>query len=290
MKSAVFIEPGKVEVQDVDMPKIEKDDDVILKVVRTCVCGSDLWSYRGLDEYKKTAYNNGHEALGVVETVGKDITTLQPGDFVIVPFTHGCGHCAACLAGYDGSCLNHSDNFTQSAQAEYLRAQHGLCGVISAKLRGAKQIIAMSRHEDRQKLAKEFGATDIISERGDEAVKKVMELTHGNGADAVLECVGTELSTQTALDVARPGAKVGRVGLPHSGNLDIVTPFGKNIALAGGIASVTTYDRQELLDAVLSGAIHPGKVFTGKYKLEDINQAYKDMAERNTIKATVVND
>lgn len=346
MKSAVFIEPGKVEVQDVDMPKIEKDDDVILKVVRTCVCGSDLWSYRGLDEYKKTAYNNGHEALGVVETVGKDITTLQPGDFVIVPFTHGCGHCAACLAGYDGSCLNHADNFTQSAQAEYLRAQHGewslvkvpgkpedysdemldsllalsdvmatgyhaartadvqkgdtavvigdgavgLCGVISAKLRGAKQIIAMSRHEDRQKLAMEFGATDIISERGDEAVKKVMELTHGNGADAVLECVGTELSTQTALDVARPGAKVGRVGLPHSGNLDIVTPFGKNIALAGGIASVTTYDRQELLDAVLSGAIHPGKVFTGKYKLEDINQAYKDMAERNTIKATVVND
>ncbi|MFN1208224.1 alcohol dehydrogenase catalytic domain-containing protein, partial [Enterococcus lactis] len=86
---------------------------------------SDLWSYRGLDEYKKKAYNNGHEALGVVETVGKDITTLQPGDFVIVPFTHGCGHCAACLAGYDGSCLNHSDNFTQSAQAEYLRAQHG---------------------------------------------------------------------------------------------------------------------------------------------------------------------
>ncbi|MCT6848930.1 MAG: zinc-binding dehydrogenase, partial [Apilactobacillus kunkeei] len=272
--------------------------------------------------------------------------TLQPGDFVIVPFTHGCGHCAACLAGYDGSCLNHSDNFTQSAQAEYLRAQHGewslvkvpgkpedysdemldsllalsdvmatgyhaartadvqkgdtavvigdgavgLCGVISAKLRGAKQIIAMSRHEDRQKLAKEFGATDIIAERGDEAVKKVMELTHGNGADAVLECVGTELSTQTALDVARPGAKVGRVGLPHSGNLDVVTPFGKNIALAGGIASVTTYDRQELLDAVLTGAIHPGKVFTGKYKLEDINQAYKDMAERNTIKATVVND
>lgn len=346
MKSAVFIKPGEVEVQDVDMPKIEQDDDVILKVVRTCVCGSDLWSYRGLDKFSDGKKNNGHEALGIVESVGKNITTVQPGDFVIAPFTHGCGHCAACLAGYDGSCLNHSDNFSSNCQAEYLRFQHaewslvkvpgkpadysdamldsllalsdvmatgyhaartanvqkgdtavvigdgavGLCGVISAKLRGAKQIIAMSRHEDRQKLAKEFGATDIIAERGDEGVKKVMELTHGNGADAVLECVGSELSTKTALEVARPGATVGRVGLPHASDLDMAASFGKNISLAGGIASVTTYDRQELLDAVLSGAIHPGKVFTGKYKLADINQAYQDMTDRNTIKATIVNE
>ncbi|MHA8111341.1 zinc-binding dehydrogenase [Lactobacillaceae bacterium Melli_B4] len=342
MKDTIFVEPGKVEIKDVEKPQLQKDDDVILHVVQACVCGSDLWAYRGLDKKEHNSSNGGHEAIGIVEEVGKDITTVKPGDFVIAPFTHGCGHCAACRAGFDGNCQNHDDNISHAYQAEYVRYQHanwalvkvpgkpedysqgmlnsflalsdvmatgyhaartanvqkgdtvvvvgdgavGLCGVISAQLRGAKRIIAMSRHEDRQALAREFGATDVIAERGDEAVAKVMELTNGAGADAVLECVGSELSTNTALQVARPGAHVGRVGLPH-GNVDFPLAFRKNISLAGGIASVTTYDKDELLHAVLNGDINPGKVFTNGFNLDDIDDAYKAMANREAIKSVV---
>ena len=158
----------------------------------------------------------------------------------------------------------------------------GLCGVISAKLLGAKRIIAMSRHEDRQKLAREFGATDIIQERGDEAVKKVMELTDGNSADAVLECVGTELSMDTATKVVRPGAIVGRVGVPHGKDESPSELFWKNIGIRGGIASSITYDRDILLDAVLKGKINPGKIFTKSLDLEHIQDAYE------TIKSVLV--
>jgi len=227
MKSAVFMQPGKVTIEDIAKPTVQADDDVIIHVVRTCVCGSDLWAYRGLEDKAAHSENSGHEAIGIVESVGSAITTVQPGDFVIAPFTHGCGHCAACLAGFDGDCQNHQDNFSNGVQAEYIRFQHGdwalvkipgqpadysaamlnsllslaavmatgyhaarvanvktgdtvvvvgdgavgLCGVIAAKLRGAKRIIAMSRHADRQALARDFGATDIIAERGDEAIE-----------------------------------------------------------------------------------------------------------------------
>lgn len=346
MKNTLFVEPGKVKIENVDKPQIQADDDVILRVVRTCVCGSDLWAYRGLSDKEKNSQNGGHEAIGVVESVGKDITTVKPGDFVIAPFTHGCGKCAACRAGYDGNCLNHKDNTTSGAQAEFLRYQHaewslvkvpgnpddysdamldsllalsdvmatgyhaahaaevskgdtvvvvgdgavGLCGVISAQMMGAKKIIIMSRHEDRQKLAFEFGATDAVAERGDEAVEKVMQLTNNQGADAVLECVGTELSTETALKVARPGASVGRVGLPHVKNPDVFTPFVKNVALSGGIASVTTYDKDVLLKAVLDGEIHPGKVFTKSFDLDNIDDAYQAMTNREVIKAAITID
>lgn len=346
MKTTLFVKPGKVTVKNVDKPVIEKTDDVILHVVRACVCGSDLWSYRGLDEKAANSENNGHEAIGIVEEVGKAITTVRPGDFVITPFTHGCGHCAACRAGYEGSCQSHSDNFSSGYQAEYVRYQHaewslvkipgspadysdgmlnsllsladvmatgyhaarvanvkpgdtvavvgdgavGLCGVIAAQLRGAKRIIAMSRHEDRQKLATEFGATDIVPERGDDAVKKVMALTNGDGADAVLECVGTELSTDTALKIARPGAIIGRVGLPHTAKTDLAAPFYQNTAFAGGPASVTTYDKSVLLKAVLDGDIHPGKVFTERFGLDEIDDAYQAMVKREAIKSLVVID
>ncbi|MCV3739900.1 zinc-dependent alcohol dehydrogenase family protein [Lentilactobacillus hilgardii] len=346
MKTTLFVKPGKVTVKNVDKPVIEKTDDVILHVVRACVCGSDLWSYRGLDEKAANSENNGHEAIGIVEEVGKAITTVRPGDFVITPFTHGCGHCAACRAGYEGSCQSHSDNFSSGYQAEYVRYQHaewslvkipgspadysdgmlnsllsladvmatgyhaarvanvkpgdtvavvgdgavGLCGVIAAQLRGAKRIIAMSRHEDRQKLATEFGATDIVPERGDDAVKKVMALTNGDGADAVLECVGTELSTDTALKIARPGAIIGRVGLPHTAKTDLAAPFYQNTAFAGGPASVTTYDKSVLLKAVLDGDIHPGKVFTKRFGLDEIDDAYQAMVKREAIKSLVVID
>lgn len=344
MKSTVFVKPGQVALEDIDKPTIKADDDVIIHVVRTCVCGSDLWSYRGLEEKAPHSENAGHEAIGIVDSVGSAITTVVPGDFVIAPFTHGCGHCPACLAGFDGDCQNHQDNFSNGVQAEYVRFQHGewalikvpgqpsdysdamlnsllsladvmatgyhaarvanvktgdtvvvvgdgavgLCGVIAAKMRGAKRIIAMSRHEDRQQLALEFGATDIVAERGDEAVKRVQDLTNGAGADAVLECVGTELSNETAMNVARPGAIVGRVGLPHEPKMDMTASFYNNIIIAGGPASVTTYDKQLLLKAVLDGDIHPGKVFTKQFQLSEINAAYQAMTNRDAIKSLVL--
>jgi len=346
MKSAIFMQPGKIAVENIEKPTIQAANDVIIHVVRTCVCGSDLWAYRGLEEKANHSENSGHEAIGVVESVGADITTVQPGDFVIAPFTHGCGHCAACLAGFEGDCQNHQDNFSNGVQAEYIRFQHGdwalvkipgqpedysdamlnsllsladvmatgyhaarvanvktgdtvvvvgdgavgLCGVIAAKMRGAKRIIAMSRHADRQQLALEFGATDIIAERGDDAIAKVMTLTNHAGADAVLECVGTELSNETAMQAARPGAIVGRVGLPHEPKMDMTASFYNNTIIAGGPASVTTYDKQVLLKAVLDGEIHPGKVFTQRFKLDDIDAAYQAMTKREAIKALITID
>ncbi|WP_283679704.1 zinc-binding dehydrogenase [Lentilactobacillus sp. Marseille-Q4993] len=344
MKEAVFAKPGEMEIKDTEIPTIQQPGDVILKIVRTCVCGSDLWNYRGINEVKPGEENSGHEALAIVESVGSDVTTVQPGDFVIAPFTHGCGHCAACLAGFDGSCLNHQDNFSAGVQAEYVRFQHGqwalvkvpgkpedysepmlkslltladvmatgyhaaqvanvskgdtvvvmgdgavgLCAIIAAKMKGAKKIISTSRHEDRRALAEEFGATDNVASRGDDAIKEIMDLTNGQGADAVLECVGTEQSTDTALQVGRPGSVVGRVGLPHTASQDMTGLFYRNLQVAGGPASVTTYDKRELLKAVLDGEINPGKVFTKTYSLSEIDQAYKDMDDRKTIKSYVV--
>lgn len=346
MKKALFAKAGEMKVVDAKKPTIEKSDDVIIKVVRTCVCGSDLWAYRGFDQKAADSENTGHEAIGIVEEVGDNITTVKPGDFVIAPFTHGCGHCAACLAGFDGSCQDHRDNFSDGVQAQYIRFQHGqwalvkipgqpkdysegmlkslltladvmatgyhaarvanvhdgdtvvvmgdgavgLCAIIAAKLRGAKKIISTSRHADRQALAKEFGATDNVAERGEEGVKKIMALTDGAGADAVLECVGTDQSTETAMQVGRPGAIVGRVGLPHTPKQDMTTPFYKNTIVAGGPASVTTYDKAVLLKAVLDGEINPGKVFTKSFKLDEINDAYQAMTDRKAIKSYIVMD
>lgn len=342
MKAAVFMEPGKMEVHDVPMPKIEKPTDAIIKIVRACVCGSDLWWYRGISKREHGSLV-GHEAIGVVQEVGDDVKDIQPGDFVIAPFTHGCGHCAACLAGFDGDCMNQEAGGNGGYQGEYLRFTNanwalvkipgkpsdysdeqlndlltladvmatgyhagasaeikkgdtvvvigdgavGLCAVIGAKLQGATKIISMSHHEDRAKLAREFGATDIVAERGDDAVKKVMELTNGNGADAVLECVGAVSAIEEAGKLARPGAIIGRVGVPQT-EPSSNTLFWKNIGLRGGIASVTTYDKNVLLDAVLKGEIHPGKVFTKRFKLDDIQKAYEAMDKREAIKSLVI--
>lgn len=343
MKKAQFAKVGEIKVIDTPKPQIKQPDDVIIKVVRTCVCGSDLWSFRGLDQKEDHSENNGHEAIGIVEEVGEEITTVKPGDFVIAPCAHGCGHCAACLAGFDGSCQNHTDNFSVDYQSEYIRYQHGqwalvkvpgqpsdysegmlksllalsdvmatgyhaarvanvsagdtvvvmgdgavgLCAIIAAKLRGAKRIISTSRHADRQALVREFGATDNVSDRGEYAVEQIMSLTNGSGADAVLECVGTDQSIKTAMQVGRPGAIIGRVGVPHTPKMDMTAPFFKNTILAGGPVSVTTYDKKVLLKAVLDGKINPGKVFTKTYNLAEINTAYHDMDERKVVKAYI---
>lgn len=342
MKYAEFVKAGEMKIIDRPIPQIEKDDDVIIKVIRTSVCGSDLWAYSGKEEQGPD--NDGHEVIGIVEETGSAITTVKKGDFVIAPFTHGCGHCRACEAGFDGVCQDHNlgDNFSVGYQAQYVRYQHGqwalvkvpgkpsdytegmlkslltladvmatgyhaarvanvqpgdsvvvlgdgavgLCAIIAAKLRGAKQIISTSRHADRASLAREFGATDNVEQRNEEGIKKLVELTHG-GADAVLECVGTELANREAVQVGRPGSIVGRVGLPHGKALNPSETFYKNMYVAGGPASVTTYDKEILLKAVLDGRINPGKVFTKTFDLDQINEAYKDMAERKVIKSYI---
>lgn len=343
MKVATFIESGKMTVTEAPVPEIQKDTDAIIKIVRACVCGSDLWWFRGISKREPNSYT-GHEAIGIVETVGNAVTSVKSGDFVIVPFTHGCGKCAACRAGFDGNCNNMEPGGNAGYQGEYLRFTNadwalikipgqpsdysddvlnslltladvmatgyhaaktaevkagdtvvvmgdgavGLCGVIGAKLLGATHIIAMSRHADRQALAKEFGATDIVAERGDEAVEKVMALTNGAGVDAVLECVGTEQSVETAVNVCRPGAVIGRVGVPQKAEMNTNALFWKNIGLRGGIASVTTYDKELLLDAVLTEKINPGKVFTKRFNLDDIQAAYEAMDKREAIKSLVI--
>lgn len=317
MKAGVFVEPGRVEVNnEVPIPKVEGENEAVIRVLRACVCGSDLWWFRGINPRPHGSFT-GHEAIGVVEEVGSAVTTVKKGDFVIAPFTHGCGWCAACQAGFDGNCLNAPQEMNAGYQAEYVRFKNAgwalikvpgeasdytdadlnsfltladvmATGYHAARMRGAKRIIAMSRHVDRQELALEFGATDIVAERGDEAVAKVMAMTHGSGADAALECVGTQLSLDTAAKVCRPGAIVGRVGVPHGEDVDTSILFWKNVGLRGGVAPVTTYVRNILLPAVLNGTIHPGKVFTKRFTLDQIQEAYDAMDRREAIKSLLV--
>lgn len=345
MKSAVYLKAGQVGLADIDRPQIQDAGDAIIRIVRTCVCGSDLWAYRN-EGIEAGHTNSGHEAIGIVEEVGSDVTTVKPGDFVIAPFTHGCGQCDACRAGFDGSCDNHiGNNFSGGVQAEYIRFHFanwalvkipgqpedysegmiksflsladvmptgyhaarvadvkpgdkvvvigdgavGQCAVIAAKMRGASQIVLMSRHEDRQKMALESGATAVVAERGEEGIARVRDIL-GGGADAALECVGTEASIDQALGVLHNGGRIGFVGVPHYNNHALGSTFGQNITIGGGSASVTTYDKQVLLKAVLDGDINPGRVFTTSYKLEDIDQAYQDMDQRKSIKSMIVLD
>lgn len=342
MKTAIFEQAGQMIIEEVAKPQLEAADDVIIKIVRACVCGSDLWAYAHGDDKAAHSINSGHEALGIVEEVGSDITTVKPGDFVIVPFTHGCGECDACRAGFDGTCDRHvpPTNWGGGYQAEYLRFHYGnwalvkipgqpsdyaedmikslltladvmptgyhaarvanvqkgdkvvvigdgavgQCAVIAAKMRGAAQIVMMNRHADRQQLALELGATAVVAERGAEGIAKVRDIL-GGGADAALECVGTEGAIEQAIGVLHNG---GCVGVPHYHNRPIGSTFAQNIQFGGGSASVTTYVKELLLDAVLAGEINPGKVFTNTYQLEDINQAYKDMQERSSIKSMLI--
>ena len=299
MKSAVYTKAGQVGLAEIGRPQIIEADDAIIRIVRTCVCGSDLWSYRNPD-IESGHQNSGHEAIGIVEEIGDAVTTVKPGDFVIAPFTHGCGQCDACRAGFDGTCDSHiGNNWSDGVQAEYMRFEFanwalikipgqpsnytegmlkslltladvmptgyhaarvadvkpgdkvvvigdgavGQCAVIAAKMRGASQIVLMSRHEDRQKMALESGATAVVAERGEEGIAKVREIL-GGGADAALECVGTEAAVDQALGVLHNGGRLGFVGVPHYNNRALGSTFAQNITVAGGAASVTTYDKQ----------------------------------------------
>lgn len=341
MKAVIFVEPGKMTVEEVPKATLRQDDDIVIRVVRTCVCGSDLWFFRGLS--RQVAHSQvGHESIGVVEEVGAAVESVKPGDFVVVPFPYSCGKCPVCKAGFESVCPH--GGYFSACQAEYLRVPEadgtvvkvpgssedyddatlaslltisdvmstgyhaaasadvkpgdtavvigdgavGLCGVIAAKMRGATRIIAMSRHEDRAALACEFGATDIVPERDQAAVDKVLGMTGGYGADAVLECVGSKQSFDTAIGLIRRGGVIGRVGLPHDVVISAEGTFYGNIGIKGGPAPVRHYDLDAgLLDAVLEGRINPGRVFTAEYDLDHIQDAYEAMDQRKVIKALI---
>jgi threonine dehydrogenase-like Zn-dependent dehydrogenase len=333
MRATTIHAPGDIRLTEVPDPTIEAPTDAIVRVVAGCICGSDLWPYRGANPIHAGS-TIGHEAVGVVEEVGADVRDFSAGDFVVIPFCHSDNTCPHCRAGFTSVC--EQQGWTESGQAELVRVNQadgslvktdgmpddvlvpslltlsdvmatgwhaavssrvapggtavvvgdgavGLCGVIAAKELGAERIIAMSRHEPRQRLATEFGATDIVAERDDAGVEAIMELTDGVGADSVLECVGTDQSMKTAFRIARPGSSVGFVGAPHGVELPVRQMFVRNIGLSGGMAPVRTY-LPDLLERVLDGRIDPGRVFDLTLPLDEVAEGYRAMDERRAIK------
>ncbi|MCX5400784.1 alcohol dehydrogenase catalytic domain-containing protein [Streptomyces sp. NBC_00102] len=341
MKAAIFRGEKHIELGERPDPTLQDTTDAVVRVVRGCVCGSDLWYYRGINSHKVGSI--GHEYIGVVEAVGEDVRDLAVGDFVIAPFTYNDGTCPACRAGFESNCT-HGGAFgngdTDGGQGEKVRAPFadatlvkvpapadgftdaqlasftalsdvmctgyhaavsagvkpgdtvavvgdgavGLSGVLAANLLGATRIIALSRHADRQAVAKEFGATDIVAERGDDAVRAVLGLTDGAGVDAALECVGTDQSIETAAGIVRAGGMIGAVGVPLYEKFAYQTLFWKNIGIKGGVAPARHYI-PELLQHVLDGTINPGRVFDHTTDLDHVADAYAAMDERRAIKS-----
>lgn len=334
MRGTVLYGPRDIRFEERADPRILKPTDAIIRLSVTCVCGSDLWPYRGIQEIAQPTAM-GHEYCGIVEEVGSAVKTVKPGQFVIGSFCISDNTCPNCRAGYQSGCQNLE--FMAGAQAPFARVPFadgtlvatrelpsqdllpsllavsdvlgtgwfaadaanvkpgatvvvvgdgavGLLGVLSAKQMGAERIIAMSRHEARQKLAKEFGATDIVSERGDDGVARIKEMTKGIGADSVLECVGTLESMMQAIRSTRPGGSIGYVGVPHGAHLDLQQVFRTLVRLHGGPAPVRRY-LPDLINLVLEHKINPGKVFDLVLPLDQVAEAYRAMDERRAIKA-----
>ncbi|MER7797072.1 zinc-dependent alcohol dehydrogenase family protein [Microbacterium sp. NPDC096154] len=350
MRATLLHGPGDVRFEQVPDPVIREPRNAIVRVVASCVCGSDLWHYRGATTAPSQPQRIGHEFIGVVEEVGADVSRVKAGDFVIAPFYDCDMTCPNCRNGFSTSCLesgwwggsDHAGDAMDGGQGEYVRVPHadgsltvvpggtpddallpslltlsdvfltghhaavsagvskgstvvvvgdgavGLSGVLAAKRLGAERIVAMSRHEPRQAVAQAFGATDILTQRGDEGVQAVKDMFGGIGPDAVLECVGTKESMDQALRSARPGGQVGFVGVPNGGpELPVRTMFRSNVGVRGGVAPVRNYV-DELLPEVLSGAIEPGRVFDLTLPLSDVAAAYAAMDERRAIKSLLL--
>jgi threonine dehydrogenase-like Zn-dependent dehydrogenase len=334
MRGTVLYGTGDIRFEDTPEPKITKPTDAIIRLAATCVCGSDLWSYRGISPVNQPT-PMGHEYCGIVEEVGSGVKTVKPGQFVIGSFFASDNTCPHCNFGYQSSCQQRE--FVGGAQAPLLRVPladgtlvptHGVPGkemipsllatsdvlgtgwfaadaanvkpgmtiavvgdgavgllaVLSARQMGAERIIAMSRHEKRQKLALEFGATDIVKERGDEGVARIKDLTKGVGADAVLECVGTLESMMQAIRSTRPGGYVSYVGVPHGVELHGEELFFSHVHLHGGPAPVRRF-LPKLIDLVWTEKIHPGKVFDLTLPLDQVAEGCRAMDERRAIKA-----
>src|SRR6266436_5815253 len=333
MRGAVLYGPRDVRFEERETPKIVKPTDAIIRISATCVCGSDLWSYRGIQPIAQPT-PMGHEYCGIVEEVGSAVTSVKPGQFVIGSFFASDNVCPTCRIGYQSSCQHRE--LVGGAQAPVLRVPladgtlvatpHlpsedlipslltlsdvmgtgwfaadaanvkpgstvavvgdgavGLLGMLSAKQMGAEQIIAMSRHESRQKLAREFGATDIVTDRGEKGVSRIKELTHGIGADSVLECVGTQESMMQAINSSRKGGYVSYVGVPHGVELNGEELFFSHVHLHGGPAPVRRY-LPDLIKLVWERKIEPGKVFDLKLPLDQVAEGYRAMDERRAIK------
>lgn len=334
MRGAVLYGPRDLRFEDRATPVIKQPTDAVIRISATCVCGSDLWPYRGINAITGPT-PIGHEYCGIVEEVGREVRTIKPGQFVIGSFFASDNTCPHCRFGYPSSCQRRE--LVTGAQAPFLRVpladgtlvatpeipSHdmlpdlltlsdvmgtgwfaasaasvkpgatvavvgdgavGLLGVLSATQMGAGRIIAMSGHEPRQKLAREFGATDLVTERGKEGIARVIELTHGTGADSVLECVGTNESMLQAIRCARPGGSVGFVGVPHGVELNAQELFYTQVRLQGGPAPVRRF-LPDLINLALSRKINPGKVFDLILPLERVAEGYRAMDERRAIKA-----
>jgi threonine dehydrogenase-like Zn-dependent dehydrogenase len=344
MKATIIHGPRDVRLEDVPDAALQRPTDAVVRVTASCVCGSDLWPYRGVTETRRPS-RIGHEFVGLVEEVGEEVSRVRPGDFVIAPFHASDNTCIHCRHGVNTSCergawwggkdehglpvdagqgeavrvpmadgtlvatpeppddamvpslLTLSDVMATGHHAA-LAAQVepgnnvvivgdgavGLCAVLAARRLGADHIVMMSRHEDRQRLARRFGATEIVAERGEAGVEAVHEVLGGLGSDAVLECVGTAESMGQAIDCARPGGRVGYVGVPNGGaELPIFKLFASNVCVGGGVAPARAY-LPDLLDDVLAGTLEPGPVFDLDLPLGEVAEAYAAMDERRSIK------
>ncbi|HPU13690.1 MAG TPA: zinc-dependent alcohol dehydrogenase family protein [Aeromicrobium sp.] len=332
MYGAVIYSPGDVRFEERTDPTLIESTDAIVRTVASCVCGSDLWRYRGITAVDKPT-PIGHEFCGVVEQVGSAVTSVKPGDFVIGGFTATDNTCAVCRKNAQANCLHRSGY--DGAQAELIRVPWadgtllatpampdddlipsllalsdvmctgwhaavsagvgpgdsvavvgdgavGLSAVLAAVQLGASTVIAMSRHEQRQAVARAFGATHIVAERGEDGIAKIKDLTDGIGADRVLECVGTEQARLQAVGSVRPGGDIGLVGVPH-GDLPTDALFWNNVGIKGGPAHVRAY-LPHLLDLVLARKINPGLVFDLELPLSQVADAYTEMDERRAIK------
>src|SRR2546421_11507781 len=329
MQGAVLYGPRDVRFEERDDPKILKPTDAVIRIAAACVCGSDLWPYRGIQPTAQPT-PMGHEYCGTVQELGSAVKSIKRGQFVIGSFFASDNTCPNCQIGYQSSCQHRE--LVGGAQAPLLRVPLadgtlvatpnipseelipslltlsdvmgtgwfaadaanvkqnstvavvgdgavGLLGVLSAKQMGAARIIAMSRHESRQKLARDFGATDIVTERSDEGVARIKELTDGIGADSVLECVGTQESMKQAIRSTRKGGDVSFVGVPHGVELNAEELFYAHVHLHGGPAPVRRF-LPELIDLVWKRKINPGKVFDLTLPLDQVAEGYRAMDER----------
>jgi threonine dehydrogenase-like Zn-dependent dehydrogenase len=342
MRATVMYGAHDVRFENVPDARLVEPTDALVTVTRAAICGSDLWPYNAM-EPSETGRRMGHEFIGVVEEVGADVRTMEPGDLVLAPFVWSDGTCVFCREGLHPSCLHggrYGDEGVDGGQGEavrvpqadgtlvVLRAERddaqmpslltltdvmstghhaalsaevgpgktvavvgdgavGLCGVLASRRLGAEQVVLLGHHEDRIAVAEQFGATDVVRERGDEAVERVRELTDGLGAHSVLECVGLAQSTVTAMRIARPGGAVGRVGVPQEQAIpEGDTTFFDNVTISGGPAPARAYI-EELLPDVLEGRIEPGLVFDRVAPLDEVPDGYRAMNEREAIKVMV---
>ncbi|MET0475754.1 MAG: alcohol dehydrogenase catalytic domain-containing protein [Mycobacterium sp.] len=342
MKATLMYGAGDVRVEDVPDPTLHESTDAVVRVVRSCICGSDLWPYGSMPTNEK-GRRMGHEFLGVVEDVGSEVSGLKAGDLVVAPFLWADNTCDFCQQGLQSSC-RHGGGWgspgVDGGQGEAVRVPQaegtlvklpvgedsallaslltlsdvfctghhgvvtarvragqavtvvgdgavGLSAVLAAKRLGAEQIILMGRHTDRTDLGREYGATDVVAERGDEGVERVRELTGGDGTPAVIECVGTEDSLATAVGVVRDGGFISRLGVSQYTQVPMgFDTMRRNITLTGGVAPARAYI-EELLPDVLDGSIEPGKVFDRTIGVDEVPDGYRAMADREALKVMI---